>query len=126
MPGGIIGLPYHWGTQVQGPCLSGWGLDARLKTLLCKIIIDVKSKEVGTSWSYLLRKVMDQKGCFDYDEDYVCFPMNAVIILFNKYLEVIAICYFIQFLRVLCMVYSSFTTWLSASIQVFIKYLSPN
>jgi hypothetical protein len=67
-------------------------LDARLKTLLCKIIIVVKSKEVDTRWSNLLRKVMAQKGCFAYDEDYVCFPMNAVTLHFlNRYLEVIAI-----------------------------------
>jgi hypothetical protein len=33
---GITGPLCHWGSLIQGPGPPGWGLDARLTTLLCK------------------------------------------------------------------------------------------
>jgi hypothetical protein len=36
----------HWGNY--RPCPAGWGLDAKLKTLLCRKIIVTISKEVKT------------------------------------------------------------------------------
>jgi hypothetical protein len=35
-PGVLTGPSFNWGTQMQGPGPPGWGLDARLTTLLCK------------------------------------------------------------------------------------------
>jgi hypothetical protein len=45
-------------------------LDARLTTLLCKIITVAKSKEMitGKILKNLLRKVMAEKGCFANDD----------------------------------------------------------
>jgi hypothetical protein len=36
VPGVITGPPCHWGTLIQRHGPQGWGLDARLMTLLCK------------------------------------------------------------------------------------------
>jgi hypothetical protein len=36
MPEGITGQPCHWGTQIQGPGIPGWDLDARLTPMLSK------------------------------------------------------------------------------------------
>jgi hypothetical protein len=49
---------------MQRPSPSGWRLDARLMTLLCKKITVVKSKELktGSILQNLLRKAMAQKG----------------------------------------------------------------
>jgi hypothetical protein len=41
---------YHWGTYILGPGPPGWGLDARLTTLLCKKIV-TKSKDVKTRFN---------------------------------------------------------------------------
>jgi hypothetical protein len=38
----------HWWTQIQDLSPPGWGLDARLMTLLCMQIIVTKSKKVKT------------------------------------------------------------------------------
>jgi hypothetical protein len=46
--GGITGPPCQWGPKIQGPGTSGWGLNTRLMTLLCKKITVVQSKEVKT------------------------------------------------------------------------------
>jgi hypothetical protein len=55
LPGNITGSPCHWGTLVQGPLSAGWGLDASLTALLCKI--KVKSKVGPVQVSPLRNKV---------------------------------------------------------------------
>jgi hypothetical protein len=57
--------------NIQSPRLPGWGLDARATTLLLKIFVVEKYKEVQTGWlnsrqilQNLLRKAMAQTGCF--------------------------------------------------------------
>jgi hypothetical protein len=53
VPGNITGPLGHWGTYryIKEPGPPGWGLAARLMTLLCKKIIVAKSKEVKAGWS---------------------------------------------------------------------------
>jgi hypothetical protein len=62
---------YSWATLSpgdirQGPEHLGWGLDARLTTLLCKQIIVTKSEEVtpDITWQNRLRKATPQNGVF--------------------------------------------------------------
>jgi hypothetical protein len=67
--GVITGAPCHKGTYIQRSGPPGWGLDARLTTLLCKKNIFPKSKEVKSGcsnlrqiWQNLLRKAVARKG----------------------------------------------------------------
>jgi hypothetical protein len=48
VPGGITGPPCHWGTYIKKPGIPGWGLDARLTTLLSKKMTAMKSKDRKT------------------------------------------------------------------------------
>jgi hypothetical protein len=51
MPGGITGHPFTGGHKYRDLVLQVGCFDARLKTLLCKKIIVLNSKEVQTGWS---------------------------------------------------------------------------
>jgi hypothetical protein len=67
VPGGATGLFYQLGAYIQGPGPKGWGLKARLMTLLSKKIILGKSKRVKADgliqvWQNVIRKATAQKG----------------------------------------------------------------
>jgi hypothetical protein len=70
VPGGITWPHCHWGTYIQRPGPPGWGLDARLTTLLCKKLLPRNPKKWKpdgliprnrSDWLNLLRKTMDQQ-----------------------------------------------------------------